>query len=79
MGVLSPGFAFGLRRFSRLFAASACAACAGSYRFVSIAPLLRRGPFRIARRQVWVSLLASVSNCSLQRPRPSLNSGVRPL
>ena len=58
-----------LRRFQAFLAASACAACAGSYRFVSIAPLLWRGAFSQLARVVKFGfpLLASVSNCSLQR------------
>ena len=58
-----------LRRFQAFLAASACAACAGSYRFVSIAPLPWRGAFSQLARVVKFGLpvLASVSNCSLQR------------
>ncbi|MFZ1500871.1 MAG: DUF1010 domain-containing protein [Giesbergeria sp.] len=71
LGVLScAGLCLsGLRRFQDFLAASACAACAGSYRFVSIAPLLWRGAFSQLARVVKFGfpLLASVSNCSLQR------------
>ena len=59
----------GLRRFHVFLAASACAACAGSYLFSSIAPLPWRGAFSWVARVVKLGfpVLASVSNCSLQR------------
>ena len=59
----------GLRGFQAFLASGACVACAGSYRFVSIAPLPWRGAFSRLARVVKFGLpvLASVSNCSLQR------------
>ena len=58
-----------LCRFQAFLAASACAACASSYLFGSIAPLRWRGAFSQLARVVKLGfpVLASVSNCSLQR------------
>ena len=59
----------GLRRFQAFLVSSACAACAGSYLFASIAPPQWRGAFsRVAHVvKLGFPVLASVSNCSLQR------------
>ncbi|MBY0408594.1 MAG: DUF1010 domain-containing protein [Burkholderiaceae bacterium] len=56
-------------RFQAFLASGACAACGSSYHFSSIAPLPWRGAFSQLARVVNLGfpVLASVSNCSLQR------------
>ena len=71
LGVLRcAGLRFsGLRHFQAFLASGAFAACARSYLFSSIVPLPWRGAFsRLARVvKLGFPVLASVSNCSLQR------------
>ena len=59
----------GLRRFQAFLASGACLASAASYHFASIAPLPWRGAFSQFAHVVKLGfpVLASVSNCSLQR------------
>ncbi|WP_245703924.1 DUF1010 domain-containing protein [Oryzisolibacter propanilivorax] len=62
---------FGLRQFQAFLASSACAACAGSYRFVNTSPL----PWRFAFSQFWrvvrfgLSVLVPGSNSALKQTR----------
>ena len=59
----------GLRGFQAFLASGACVACAGSYRFVSNAPLPWRGAFSQLAHVVKLGfpVLASVSNSALKR------------
>ena len=59
----------GWRRLQVFLASGACAASAASYHFLSIAPLPWHGAFSWVARVVKLgfSVLAFVSNCSLQR------------
>ena len=69
----------GLRQFQVFLASSACAVSASSYLFSSIAPLPWRGAFSQLARVVKLGfpVLASVSNCSLQRTATPLAELVR--
>ena len=59
----------GLRRFQAFLACSACLASASSYLFSSVVPLPWRGAFSrfVHVVKLGFPVLASVSNCSLQR------------